>query len=118
MALPRPDCGEVFNIHPTGEQYTEFFTRALIRSDELEVARLVLPDAAVVKRHAVPGDTTLQCIEGHIELEAGEQRVYLKENEMTYIAAGTAHTIRAMHDAVVLLTMVLHKSQGATFQSH
>ncbi|MDI1302629.1 MAG: cupin domain-containing protein [bacterium] len=113
MALPRPESGEVFNIHPTGEQYTEFFTRAIVRTDELEVIRFVLPQGNTLREHKVAGDCTVQCIEGAIELTAHGKTVRLVEGEMTYIAACAQHAVLALKNSVILVTMVLHKSNHA-----
>lgn len=113
MALPRPDNAEVFNVHPTGEQYTEFFSRALVRTQDLEVVRLVMPAGSELKEHGVEGALTLQCVEGVIELEACGKRVCLRENEMTYLQAREVHAVHAIKNAVVLLTIVLHKAEPA-----
>lgn len=109
MALPRPESGEVFNIHPTGEQYTEFFTRAIVRTDELEVIRFVLPQGNTLREHKVVGDCTVQCIEGMIESVAHGKTMRLIEGEMMYIAACAQHAVRALKNSVILVTIVLHK---------
>ncbi len=110
MALCRPDHGEVFNIHPTGEQYTEFFSRAIVRTPELEVIRLVLPRGESLREHGFAGDCTLQCVEGRVQLDVGGQQVLLRESEMTCLAAHQLHALHALTHAVVLVTIVLHKS--------
>ncbi len=110
MALCRPEHGEVFNIHPTGEQYTEFFSRAVVRTPELEVIRLVLPRGEVLRQHHYVGECTVQCVEGEVLLDVDGRQARLRENEMTFLAAHQAHGLQAIDHAVVLVTIVMHKS--------
>lgn len=112
MSLPRPESGEVFNVHPTGEQYTEFFTRAIIATDELEVIRFVMPEGSSLKEHCFAGDATLQCVEGRLSLTAHGKTSRLKECDMAFLAGGAPHSITAEKNTVFLMTMVRHKAAG------
>ncbi len=112
MALLRPEHTDVFNIHPTGEQYTEFFSRVLIRTPDMEVMRFVLPAGQEMREHRLHGAVTLQCVEGLIELLACGQTVRLRESEMTFLSACDNHSLKAIKNSVLLMTLVLHKSDS------
>ena len=79
----------------------------------MELIRLVLPKERPMPLHKVEGEVTLQCLEGEIEVEAHERLTSLKPGEMLYLAGGVPHAVRALEDAVALMTILLDRPRGA-----
>lgn len=52
---------------------------------------------------------TIQCLDRQVELDlAGDQRL-LKAGELMYLKAGAAHTVSALTDTVLLITILLDR---------
>jgi quercetin dioxygenase-like cupin family protein len=86
---------------------------ALIKTDHMELIRLVLPTDKPLPEHRVEGEMTLLCLEGEVAFDAHGRTTILQPNEMVYLAGGEPHTVRATKDAVALLTILLHPGDNS-----
>jgi quercetin dioxygenase-like cupin family protein len=107
MALQHAIPGEVINAAPLGADLTDTTTRALIKTSELEIIRVVLKAGKTMAPHSVPGTVTIQCIEGHVQV-AHERVSELRPQQVLLIDGGRTHSLRALEDSSLLLTIVLH----------
>jgi quercetin dioxygenase-like cupin family protein len=107
MALKHAESGDVISVMPLGERLAASRSETLIKSDALEVNRLVLRAGSNLREHRVPGEITVQCIEGEIEFTArGAVRV-LRPGDLIYLAGGEPHALHARADSSLLLTILL-----------
>ncbi|MCO6455787.1 MAG: cupin domain-containing protein [Pirellulaceae bacterium] len=107
MAIPHAGPGEVIDISSLGERLPQVQTATLVKSATLEVLRLVLPAGKRIEPHSVPGEVTVQCLEGTVDFEVrGQQRV-LTPGTFLYLAGGDQHAVRAVEDSSLLVTIVL-----------
>ena len=67
MAIPHASPGDVIDVRPLGAALAGARSHALFKSADLEVIRLVLLRGDQMPPHAVPGEITLQCIEGQLD---------------------------------------------------
>jgi quercetin dioxygenase-like cupin family protein len=107
MAIPHARSGEVVSVRPLGRRLAESRTETLIKTDALEVIRLVAPAGKKFDEHRVPGEITVQCLEGAVELKVGGAGRRLSAGEMAYLEGSTPHAVQAIEDASVLLTILL-----------
>lgn len=107
MAQDHLAPGELARIQPLGEALRQTASQALFKARQLEVMRLVLPAGKTMPGHAVPGEITLQCIEGVVDLAFGAQVRRLQAGDFLYLAGGQGHALTAVEDASVLLTVCL-----------
>ena len=107
MAIPHAASGEVVDIRPLGEALQGTTTSALIKTDRLEVLRLVLPAGKEIAEHRAPGEITVQCLEGAIEFEVHGATRELRAGHMLYVAAREPHALKAIEDSSVLVTIQL-----------
>lgn len=107
MAMPHATPGELIDLRPTGASLLETATQAFFKTDHLEVMRLVLLTGERFPEHQVPGEVTLQCLEGVIRLHLGERSVDMVAGTMLFLLGGTPHALEAMEDAAVLVTILL-----------
>ena len=73
----------------------------------LGVAR---PRESEIPRHTVAGEITIQCLEGRVELAANGENHALAAGDFVYLTGGAPHALRALEDASVLVTLLLHHS--------
>jgi len=104
--LPHAAPGELIDVRPLGDQLPHSSSIALVRSADLEVMRLVLPADKSTPEHHVPGEITLLCLEGTVELQAHDKTQILQAGRMVYLAGNTPYALRALENSLVLMTML------------
>ncbi|KQV83090.1 AraC family ligand binding domain-containing protein [Rhizobacter sp. Root1221] len=107
MATPHARSGELLDVLPFAETFPLEQSIALVRSEHWEVFRLVMPTGKVVPEHKVSSVTLLQCIEGSVELKAHGKVQKLRTGHLVYLAAGEPHSLKALKDSSVLVTMLV-----------
>lgn len=108
MALPHAESGQIIDISPLGSRLQVSVSTALFKAEDLQVMRLVLLAGKEIAPHKVSGELTLQCLEGVVEVSSDEPRV-LDAGKMLYLRGDEVHSLRAIEDASVLLTMFLDR---------
>lgn len=111
MSQYHPSPGEIVDIRPLGDKLLDGASIALFRTDDVEVMRLVLPKGKSIPEHVVPGEITLQCLEGVVEIQAFDKAQHLQAGELIYLHGNTPYAIVALDNASVLMTM-LRKDEG------
>ncbi|MDB5798671.1 MAG: cupin protein [Paucimonas sp.] len=106
MSLPHVSSGEIVDIRPLDQRLKDAFSNALLRTERLEVMRLVLPAGKSFPEHHVDGESTIQCIEGVVELHAHGSIKPMRANQMVYLGPGVRHALVAQQDASVLVTIL------------
>ena len=107
MAIPHARPAEVIDVRPLGERLSLAQTRTLIKTDALEVMRLVAPAGKEFPAHKVAGEITLQCLEGRIQFRAGTAQGEMKSGQLIYLSGSQEHSLRAEVDSSLLLTILL-----------
>ena len=121
MAIPHARPAETIDVRPLGAALAASKTLALFKSEGLEVIRLVLAAGASLPLHKVPGDITLQCIEGRIDVKTDattdtttdtstdDASHILDAGQMLFLAGDTVHGVLALEDASALVTIALKR---------
>lgn len=116
MALDHARSGQVVALQPHAAAglvaAAGARSHALFKSAQLEVMRLVLAAGSSLGEHSVPGELTLQCLQGSASVVADGSAQQLRGGELLYLRGGVAHSVRALEDCVLLLTLVLCGSSG------
>jgi quercetin dioxygenase-like cupin family protein len=107
MALPHAISGQAIALQRSGEDATQFSSIALVKTEQIELIRMVLPAGKIMPEHWVKGEITLQCVTGEIAVEAHGRTTTLHGGEMLFLAGTTPHSLRAVADSLALLTIVL-----------
>lgn len=109
MAIPHATSGQPIDIRPLGPELPSARTVALFKTDELEVIRLILPAGRSVPPHKVPGEITIQCLEGKVEVTSEGRIQILHAGQLLYLSGGVLHSLVGIEDASALVTIVLRK---------
>lgn len=107
MALTHARSGQVVSILPLGPQLAHSSTSAIFKASQLEVIRIVLSAGQELRQHDVPGEITLQCLEGSVELQTPGTTHRLRAGDFVHLQAGTPHGLHAQEDSSLLLTICL-----------
>jgi len=107
MALRHAKPGEIVDLAPLGAKLAGARTAALIKTDYFETIRLIVHAGTEIPQHHVAGEITLHCLEGHVELGVDAMPIDLKADEWIYLEGGAPHSVRAIQDSSLLLTIFL-----------
>lgn len=107
MALLHTPSSEVVRIAPLGSALAGAVTSAILKADELEVIRVVVPQGKTLPQHQVPGEITLLCIEGEADLQTPGTVQQLRPGDFVHLKGGTPHALTGRTDASLLLTISL-----------
>ncbi|MBP6652934.1 MAG: cupin domain-containing protein [Xylophilus sp.] len=109
MAIHHLASGEIANLHLLGGEALRNQSTALFKTTQLEVIRLVLPTGRSMPLHSVAGVITVQCLQGRIEFTVPGHVQTLQAGQLLYLRGGEPHSLLALEDACVLVTIVLGK---------
>jgi quercetin dioxygenase-like cupin family protein len=109
MAINHALSGESINVLPFGTQLPNEKTVALFKSEDLEVVRLVLLAGKSLPPHKVPGEITIQCIEGKIDVTAEGKSHVLSAGQLLFLSGDLVHGVVAIENSTALLTIALRK---------
>ena len=109
MAIQHAASGELIDISPLAEKLKNHITKTLYKSAHLEVFRMVLLAGKVMAAHRVAGEITVQCIEGQVEFTSPSGGVLLRKGNLICLAGGEMHSLKAIEDSSVLVTLLFTK---------
>jgi quercetin dioxygenase-like cupin family protein len=112
LAIPHAKSGEVIDLRSLGEALAHTITNTLVKTERLEVIRLVVPADKVYPPHKVVGEITVQCLEGRVALTAGGATREMAAGQMLYLARNELHSLRGIENASVLVTILLDEQRG------
>lgn len=107
MAIPHLKAGQSVDVRPYGDALPQRQTHALFKSADLELLRLVLPRGKSLPPHRVPGEITIQCLEGQIDVTTPDGHHPLAAGQLLYLEGNVEHGVQALDDASALVTIAL-----------
>jgi quercetin dioxygenase-like cupin family protein len=107
MAIPHAGPGIPVDLQFNGETLKAAQTTALVKTNQFEAIRLVIPEGhEVCRQHRVEGPITVHCLHGEIAFTADEESRSVREGHWLFLPGGVPHTIKGVRDAIVLLTVM------------
>lgn len=113
MSLHHLSSGEVVALRLQGAQLREAPSTALVKTDNMEVMRLVLEAGKSIPEHRVAGEMTLYCLEGSVELQAHQKKQLLKAGDLVYLEAMQPYALYATEHTALLVTMLLNEGSAS-----
>ena len=107
MAIAHAAAGQVIDVRPLGERLKESRTTTLIKTDRLEVIRLVIPAGKEVPTHKTAGEITVQCLEGRVDFTALGRTETLQAGQLLWLSGNEMHSLKGIVDSSVLVTVLL-----------
>lgn len=102
---------EIVNLSTWANDLPVEKSKAIVKTDEMELARLVLaPGEGIEDRH-VEGPIVVHCLSGSVEFNAMNRTQELGDGELLYLSASEPFTLKARRQALVLLTFVFTNSR-------
>ncbi len=108
MALPHAQPFDAIDIRPLAAGLLAAKSHSLIKTEKLQLIQLVLPAGQGLPEHRVPGEITVQCIEGEVEVTTPTRSCRLGGGEVLVLPGSEPHAIKATRDATLLVTVLLN----------
>jgi quercetin dioxygenase-like cupin family protein len=109
MAIPHARPGEVVDVRPLGSALASTQTATLLRADQVEVIRLVVPSGKEIAEHKAKGEIVVQCLEGKVAFTTFGKTQNLEAGRLLYLPTGEPHSVKGIENASLLLTILLPK---------
>jgi quercetin dioxygenase-like cupin family protein len=109
MAIPHAKPGEVVEIRPLGLALASAQTKTLVRSEQLEVIRLVVQAGKEIAEHKTKSDLVVHCLEGRVAFTALGKTQNLEAGTLLYLPTGEPHSVKGIENSSLLLTVLLPK---------
>lgn len=110
MALPHAQPLDIIDLRPLGTGLAGAVTTSLLKTPSLQLMRLVLPAGQGLPEHSVPGSITVLCLEGEAVVTTPSRRCVLGAGRLVVLEGGEPHSVQALTDASLLVTVLLHTS--------
>lgn len=102
-ALP----GEVIDVSPLRSDLAATQSKALVKTDSVEVIRLIVPAGKSIPTHKAKGDSTVHCLEGKVAFTVCGKTHELSSGKMLYVPVGEPHSLLGVENSSLLLTILL-----------
>jgi quercetin dioxygenase-like cupin family protein len=109
MATAHAVPGQLIDVRGADATIGPDSSETLIRTDHLEVFRYALVAGKVVATHTAAGLMVVQCIEGVVDFTAIGRTQRLTSGKMLYLADHEPHSLTAVTDALLLITILLRR---------
>jgi quercetin dioxygenase-like cupin family protein len=106
MATHHASPSEVVDLDTWAQDLPQEHAKIIAKTHEMELARLVFPAGSEFPDHRVSGPIVVHCLKGEIEFTAMGETKTLKPGQLLYLMPNEPHTLRAITNAVVLLTII------------
>ena len=107
MAIPHARPMDTVDVRPLGTGFQDAQTTTLVKTNHLELIRLVLPAGKEIAEHQVAGEITVQCLEGQVEFTSNDVTRSLSAGLLVFLAGASKHSLRAVENSSLLLTIHL-----------
>lgn len=107
MATHHAAPGEIVDLASWADDLPVEKTKVIVKTDQMQLARLVIPKDKEFPSHEVSGPITVQCIAGKILFTAMGAAQELHSGQLLYLMPGEPHSLRGIEDSVILLTILI-----------
>lgn len=108
MALPHAQPLDIIDLRPLGADLAPTRSHSLLRTDKLQLMRVVLLAGQGLPRHHQEGEVCIQCVEGLVVVSTSAGDKLLQPGCATVLPAGEPHALKAEQDSSLILFMLLH----------
>jgi quercetin dioxygenase-like cupin family protein len=107
VAIPHAQPGEVIDVGPLGPAFAGARTTALVKTENMEVIRLLIPRGKQFPTHTTRGEITVQCLEGRVAFTTDSVTHELSAGQLLLVSGEQPHSVLGIDDASLLVTITL-----------
>lgn len=108
MVIANSRLAEVINL-PLGTALATSKTTTLLKSNELEMVRIVVAAEEELPTQRTPGETTVQCLEGRVAIWAWNRVREMTSGQLLFLQRSQLYSVKGIENSSLLLTSRLAK---------
>ena len=108
MALPHAQPLDIIDLRPLGAELAPTRSHSLLRTEHLQLMRIVLLAGQGLPSHHQEGEVCLLCLEGLVSVRTPAGDRLLQPGYALVLPAGEEHALQAEQDSSLLAFMLLH----------
>lgn len=112
MALLHAKAGEVVSVEPLGSELESTKTTTLVKTDQLEMIRLIMKSGKSLPNHTAPGILIVQCLEGRVLFKCLGETHELTSGQLLHLPHAEPHAVDCLESAALLLTILSAHSKN------
>ena len=109
MALEHAQPFDVIALRPLGTKLTKIKTHSLLKTEKLQLMRVILAQGEGMPSHHIQGEVVIQCIEGLVAVASSMRSCLLEAGDLVVLPPGESHSVKAEQDSSLLVTLLLHQ---------
>lgn len=106
MALAHAAPGEVVDLRTWGSELPPGKSKAIVKTDELELLRLALAAGKELPSHETARSIVIQCLEGAVELRIDGHTKTIRAGQLLHLGPQTFRSLKAVEDSSLLMTFL------------
>jgi quercetin dioxygenase-like cupin family protein len=110
MPDPMTEPGEIVDIRLPEAPLGPFQVTTMVKTDDLQVIRLIVSPGQDVPTHEIQGEMLILCLHGRVTLTALGRSLELKAKQMLQYSTGEPFSVRGIEKALLLIIVALPKS--------
>lgn len=99
-------AGEVVSLGPLGADLESTKTGMLVKTDALEIVRLIMKAGKSLPNHTAHGILIVQCLEGRVRFKCFDETHELTAGKLLHLPDAEPHAVECLESAALLLTIV------------
>src|ERR1700687_1161934 len=99
MAIPHAKPGEVVDVRPLGSALASAQTKNLVRAEQVEVIRLIVPAGKEIGQQKAKGEIVVHCPEGRVAFTVFRKTQTLEAGHLLYLPTGEPHSVKGIENA-------------------
>lgn len=102
--------GEVVNLEMLKGDMQVDASYALVKTDDMEVIRMSLPEGKKVTEHSIEGEMSVLCLKGKTIFKVGEKKRTLTEGDWLYLRKKQVYSYSVEANTILLVTILFTKN--------
>jgi quercetin dioxygenase-like cupin family protein len=103
----------VLDVRPFESALTGAKTGTLLKTDSLQLVRLVILRGKEIPTHSARGEITVHCLEGRVAFTTGGVTYELTAGRLLHVPAGQPHSLLGIEDSSLLVTKTSAPNPGS-----
>ncbi len=100
------ESGELINLETLKGDMKVDASYALVKTEDMEVIRMSLPEGKKITEHSVEGEMSVQCLRGNTLFTVGGKESDMKEGDWLYLKKKEPFSYNVKENTILLVTIL------------
>lgn len=106
------ESGEVINLETLKGDMNVDASYALVKTEDMEVIRMALPEGKEITEHSVKGEMSIQCLRGNIRFRVGNVVRNLSADDWMFLEREQVFSYTVTSNTILLVTILFATNES------